>query len=397
MAIVHWTNGNGGDWNTDTNWDTQQAPGSNDDVFIDAAGSYTVTVSSPGSANSLTIASGETVEIQSALTVVNGLSNAGTVQIDDATTLSLGGSVTNSVTGITLNSTGDATDLVIAGTVTLQGSGNVTLFDAGTFNRNRIFSNTGGSVLDNVDNTIAGAGEIYSNNDLSLTNEAAGVIDATGTTALEIDHITVTNNGLLEATNTGGLEIVTATVNNSGNGNGGHIEAVGSGDNVYLDGADIVGGSLSTAIGGLIETSGNGGQLDGSTASAPVVITTGSTVQVTNATGLSLLGTITNNGTLSLAATANGTTTDLLASGTVTLQGGGSVTLSDAGMLNRNRIDSNTSGSVLDNIDNTISGAGEIFSNGGNLSLTNEAAGVIDATGTTALEIDHITVTNKHR
>ena len=63
MAIVHWINGAGGSWNTKTNWDTQQVPTSSDDVSIDASGTYTVAVSSPGVANSLTISSGETVEI----------------------------------------------------------------------------------------------------------------------------------------------------------------------------------------------------------------------------------------------------------------------------------------------------------------------------------------------
>jgi hypothetical protein len=115
-------------------------------------------------------------------------------------------------------------------------------------------------------------------------------------------------------------------------------------------------------------------------------------VQINNGTALALAGTITNDGTLSLASTT--TLTDLVPSGTVILRGGGRVVLSDAGTINRNRVYSNTLGSLLDNVDNTISGAGEIFGNGGRLSLLNAAAGVIDATGTQALEIDNINFTN---
>jgi hypothetical protein len=395
MATIHWTNGAGGSWTTAANWDLNQVPTSADDAVIDAAGTYTVTISTGAAANSLATTAGVTVEVQptDSLTLTNGSgtgANAGTIQIDNSAAFDLGGTVTNSGQ-ITLNSTGNITDLIIAGTATLQGSGSVVLSDVGTINTNRIYSNTSGSVLDNVDNTISGAGEIFSNNDLSLTNEAAGVVDATGTHALDIHDITVTNKGILEATNTGGLDLFSTTIDNTGNSSGGRIEAVGSGNDVYLNGADIIGGSLITSSGGLIETTG-GSTLDGSNAGAPVVISTGSAVQIENGTRLSILGTITNKGTLNSNSTT--TLTDLVPSGAVTLQGGGSVALSDVGMNGRNRIFSNTGGSVLDNVDNTISGAGEIFSNG-DLSLTNETAGVIDATGTHGLEIDNITVTNR--
>ena len=56
MALVHWLIGLDGDWSVGTNWwdgTTYHQPGAADDVFIDAAGTYTVTLSSVQSIQSL--------------------------------------------------------------------------------------------------------------------------------------------------------------------------------------------------------------------------------------------------------------------------------------------------------------------------------------------------------
>jgi hypothetical protein len=45
-AGLHWINPAGGDWSDASNWATGTVPGPNDDVFIDAPGTYTVTLSS---------------------------------------------------------------------------------------------------------------------------------------------------------------------------------------------------------------------------------------------------------------------------------------------------------------------------------------------------------------
>jgi hypothetical protein len=319
------------------------------------------------------------------------ITTGSTVEVANGVSMNLVGTFTNNGT-LLVDSSPNQTNLTVTGTVLLEGGGNLVLTDAGTRGTNRIYGNTSGAVLDNIDNTISGAGEIFSNNgNMSFTNEASGIVDANGTHTLEIHDITVTNKGLLEATGAGGLEFTTATVNGTGNNNGGQIEAVGTGNNVYLNGADIVGGQLITTSGGLIATTGNGAQLDGSTG-APVVITAGSTVQISNGTSMNLVGTIDNQGTLSEDSTGN--QTNLTIAGTVLLEGGGNLTLSDAGTNGFNRIYSNTSNSLLDNVDNTISGAGEIFSNNGLLALLNGAAGVIDANGTHALDIHDIAFTN---
>jgi hypothetical protein len=83
--------------------------------------------------------------------------NASSMVVSDGAMLSLGGTVNNTGT-ITLNSTGDETDLQVIGDgVTLQGGGQLTLSDS---HENVIFGATAGTTLTNVDNTISGAGQI---------------------------------------------------------------------------------------------------------------------------------------------------------------------------------------------------------------------------------------------
>jgi len=93
-----------------------------------------------------------------------------------------------------------------------------------------------------------------------------------------------------------------------------------------------------------------------------------------------LSGTISNTGTIALNSTGDETDLQLIEHG-VTLQGGGTILLSDSDL---NVISGTSSNVTLDNEDNTISGAGSLGN--GELSLTN--AGTIDATETHALVID---------
>ena len=95
---------------------------------------------------------------------------------------------------------------------------------------------------------------------------------------------------------------------------------------------------------------------------------------------LPLSGTINNTGTIALNSTGDETDLQLIEHG-VTLEGGGSIVLSDS---DQNIISGTSSSVTLDNEDNTISGAGQLGN--GELSLTN--AGTINATGTHALTID---------
>ncbi|WP_210241866.1 VCBS domain-containing protein [Bradyrhizobium elkanii] len=95
---------------------------------------------------------------------------------------------------------------------------------------------------------------------------------------------------------------------------------------------------------------------------------------------LPLSGIIHNTGLIELQASGDNTLLQIVQTGIV-LNGGGHVVLSDD---DHNVIASTASNVTLDNVDNVISGAGQIGQ--GSLTLSNE--GTIDATGTHALVID---------
>ncbi len=281
---------------------------------------------------------------------------------------------------IFLDSAGNGTFFQISGTVTLSGSGSLVLSDN---TANEIVGLASGSVLDNQQ-TISGAGEINASTTLSLINDTTGTIDATGNNALSINGGPVTNKGILEASGAGGLGFGNTTITNSG-----VIEAL-NGSFVDLAGADIVGGSLTTAGTGFIAVTAGINTLDVSTSGRAVTITSGSTVQVNNAEDLTLAGSIVNDGTLALDSSGNGTYLQI--TGTVTLSGSGSLALSDN---TANEIVGIASGSVLDN-NGTISGAGVISNINGPLTLINDTTGIVDATGTNSLSINSVPVTNKN-
>ncbi|HEX3116704.1 MAG TPA: VCBS domain-containing protein [Bradyrhizobium sp.] len=95
---------------------------------------------------------------------------------------------------------------------------------------------------------------------------------------------------------------------------------------------------------------------------------------------LPLSGTINNTGTIALNSTGDQTDLQLIEHG-ITLQGGGEVVLSDSA---ENVITGTSADVTLTNVDNTISGSGQLGM--GQLTLVNE--GTIDATGADALTID---------
>ena len=121
----------------------------------------------------------------------------------------------------------------------------------------------------------------------------------------------------------------------------------------------------------------------------PVVENAGNMV-VSDGAVLPLSGTIDNTGTIALNSTGDQTELQIVGDG-VTLEGGGQVTLSGAAV-----IIGTGAAAVLTNVDNTISGAGQIGSGDGTLTLINETHGTIDANvagGTFTLETG-TTITN---
>ncbi|AOK62280.1 Ig-like domain repeat protein [Burkholderia ubonensis] len=170
--------------------------------------------------------------------------NAGVMTVNDGAMLPVGGTIDNTGT-IALGSTGDLTRLeVLVKSATLEGGGYVTLSDD---SHNVVFGSTPDATLVNVDNTIAGAGQIGAGQ-LTLVNE--GTIVASGANALVIDTGThaVVNTGTLEATGSGGL-LIDSAVANTGNlwANNGNLTIQGD---VTGAGSATISGAATLEFGG---------------------------------------------------------------------------------------------------------------------------------------------------
>jgi probable HAF family extracellular repeat protein len=154
---------------------------------------------------------GSEVETVVGDSVINGatFNNTGSVVVNDGTELTVNGIINNTGT-IALNSIGDATNLVVDGSLTLQGSGLVALSDRIT---NGVISNGAPATLTNVNNTISGSGTITDAN-LTLINQAKGVIEVTGdknALTIRTGNNTIINNGTF-AVSSGGTLFVDSAV-----------------------------------------------------------------------------------------------------------------------------------------------------------------------------------------
>ena len=257
----------------------------------------------------------------------------------------------------------------------------------------RFFGNgSTAATLDNVDNTIEGAGQIGINAGglaLALINEAGGTIAANATSALLLGlggGPAALNAGLIEALGTSELAIQNGTITNIIGTSEGAIAAVGTSAVVSLQNADVIGGTLESSGGGVIATAGGtpSNTLDGST--TPITITADSTVQVTDNSTLFLNGAIGNSGTILDATTGDSTDLQINAGDTATLSGDGVVDLAGA---SARFFGNGSTAAILDNVDNTIEGSGQIGINNGGLALAliNEASGTIAANATGALAL----------
>jgi hypothetical protein len=306
--------------------------------------------------------------------ILDGVTNGGVVDLVDRSGLTLRGTIDN-IGSINLESTRYGDTLTISGSgAILNGAGAVVLDDA---SNNTITGVGAAATLTNVNDTISGAGQL-GNGALTLINESKGVIDASASVnalVLNTSGEAVVNDGLIEATGAGGLIISSTTVNNAGGG----VILAGAGSHINLATADIVGGVLNSTGAGVFQTVDAGSVLDGTTS----VVVDAATIDILDRTGLTLQGTIDNTGSINLESTRYGDTLAIDAFGAV-LSGGGQIVLDDAG---NNFIDGGAASDTLTNVDNTISGAGQLGY--GSLTLINESKGVIDASATNnALVLD---------
>ena len=210
-------------------------------------------------------------------------------------------------------------------------------------------------------------------------NQAAGVVNATGSHNLVLKHVVCTNAGLLEGTGAGGLTLkATATINNGPTG----VIFAGDGSVVHLRGVTISGGTLESAGSGKFVVTGSTSKKSGAFwYGVNSTVHNQARVRIVQAT-LSLSGAIDNSGAI---FGKRGFAELLVRGNNATLTGGGSITLHRF-----NTISGDTSRSTLTNVDNTISGSGAIGVPLGaeGLSLVNAQNGVIDASGRQGLTIN---------
>ncbi len=302
---------------------------------------------------------------------------AANVAIDNNEDLTVNNSIVNNGT-ISLNSGGNTTELRVGGglTVSLSGSGTISLSNNSN-NLIRDASSTRSGKLNNVSNLIQGSGNI-GNGQMVLDNQAAGIINANQSTTLNLqpNGAGFFNEGLMEATGPGTLQLLNGNFDQTG---GGTILANGAAAAVVINNSGITGGSLSTQNGGLLTTAG------GTTSSLTNgTITSGSTLALANNSDLYLGGSIANHGTIALQSGGNLTELRVGGGQTVTLGGGGVVSLSN----NPNNLirDANNATGKLINVDNLIQGSGNIGN--AQMALDNQAAGVINANQSTTLNLN---------
>jgi PEP-CTERM motif-containing protein len=254
----------------------------------------------------------------------------------------------------------------------LVGGGTVTLDSGDDNGQVWVQQSVGGVTLTNVDNIFEGYG-IIGHGGLAFTNDAAGTVDAnaSGQTLLLNGSGNVINNGLLEATSGGILQITNVIGSPAGNitANGGTVLING--------GATIQGGTLNSLNGGILGTGTGDATLDGS--ANPITLSSGSTWTGGLSSQTSLLGTITNHGSIQLGA-GSGNNTYLLVAANTTLQGGGTVVLNSGDNNGQVYVQQQTGPFALTNVDNTIQGYGDIGHGG--LALINAGSGTIDADST---------------
>jgi hypothetical protein len=297
---------------------------------------------------------GNLVAINSVLNLVGPLfHNNGAIIVDEQggySTLALDpGGVTFDGAGGDIFMTDSGLNQITGGTLTLAGG---LLGGGGTVSTNVV--NTAQGTIGTFVNAI---NPIFDNNNTALTFNGASLVNAGWIIDGSIGHIVFSGVTVYQ-------KIGSAT---------GRIDTeLGA---VDLSNAVIQGGVLIGSSTGVVETAGGGSILD-STSTAGV-ISNSNVIDIRDGSDLLFKGTFHNSGAIKLDAAGGYTTmiVDLVAG--VTLDSGGVVTLTDSGL---NQIQASSGMATLTNVDNTISGGGSFD----NLTIVNQAKGVINADGVTS-------------
>ena len=298
--------------------------------------------------------------IQGISVFLDGCTNSGNIQIPGGDTVAIqANGLTNDGT-VLVNSTDPANStstLRFDANALLGGNGSVQLDGIG-FNRANI--STAYLLTNGASHLIHGRGDIIDTGGVFVNNGTVNADAATGDPLLVYlsNSSSNQNNNLMEATNGGLLSLQGGILDQTG---GGTLFASGTNSILGLGGAGsptIIGGTLNTASNGIIQ--GISAFLDGCTNSGNIQIPGGDTVAI-QANGL------TNNGTILVNTNADNSTTKIRFDADGTLGGNGSVSLN--GIINSfNVADFDCTGhTVINDLNHTIRGNGNIFAAGGTL------------------------------
>ncbi len=275
-----------------------------------------------------------------------GVTTSGSFGVTNGTQVSTYNSLVNNGT-ITVNpeAGGVGTYLQLGNGTALNGTGAVVMNASPNLDTAQIIWNGGGEVLtQSAAHTIRGTGRI----NVVLTNNGNVTADRADR-SLWLNTYTKTNNNLMTATNGGFLDI-TCPVSQ---GALGQVRAING--TVRMSGAAITGGLLSASGTGLLDITGNT-SWNNLSMTGPTAIESGVTLQ--------LLNSLTNNGTITVNASASASGTYLQTGNSLSITGTGTIALNASPNLDTAVMSWNGGGEVLTlGSGQTLRGTGNVLVN----------------------------------
>ena len=285
------------------------------------------------------------------------VTNTGDMLANNNSDFGISGVFTNEGT-VSITSTGSATDIEVQATgAMINGGGSITL--GGTSNAR--INGVSNPSLTIVDQTIDGFGQIGVNT-ISIDNQGNLINANSSGNPLTIDPNAggMINTGTLRASGGGILNLNAAEYTNTS----GLIQALAGSEVRFLEGSDVVNGTLTSAGDGLLRVpvSINAFFTD--------VTNTGSML-ANNNSDVGISGSFTNSGTVTVTSTGSATDIEVQAVGAM-IDGGGTITLGGTTNARINGVGN----PQLTIVDQTIEGFGQI---GVNTLAINNQGNTIDA------------------
>jgi hypothetical protein len=295
-ATITWNNPADGTWSTAGYWLPTTVPGPGDDVVINLAGTYTISISgTPVSIKSLTLggASGtQTVDIVSAYSLTLG-ANPSVINANGVINIG-GGTLTVSGADLTVNG-----KLKLNSGGTLTGTKKTLIASGGTLE----IASSSPTTINNhtIENSgliaCIGTGSISLNNSTTLTNLSVGTIDLQNDQAFgSTGGATVNNAGMFRKNIGSGTSSLASAITFT---NTGKIEVMAPAATLYIHNLTNYNSGTATITGGVYLLKGKLQIGDGSTdvisTNATEISLDGAAAQIVNSLGSNMLPSLTTN------------------------------------------------------------------------------------------------------